>query len=410
MHINRNYPKILKNLEKSNSVIIFGPRGSGKSYFIKRLLKNFKNSFVVDLLQEKEFHRYAAKTSLIISEVESALQKKNISSTEPLYVFVDEVQRLPGILNDVHYLIEKHKPGCCFILTGSSARKLKTSDANLLAGRAIRYDFYPFSLDELKDNRFDSLSIQEILQFGTLPEVINHTDDEDFKKDYLLTYVANYLQEEIQRESEVRNLEGFSRFLELAALENSNSVNFAKIARAAQISSDSVKNYYQILVDTLIALEIPAWTYSVRKKMQKSSKYYIFDTGVINALSGDINSNIKPRTFLYGNLFESFVVNQIAREISLASAGVKLFNYRTLSGAEIDLVLQKNIKSDPVFLEIKSSESPAIEELRALKDVSKEYPDSKRFCISQTKNSFKEQGIEFLNFEEGIKEVIKAAL
>ena len=405
----RNFPQIERLLGARKSVLVLGPRGAGKSFYLEKAVGLFPNCMIVNLLLEKTLLRYIGDSSLLAREIEAQLDELQRAGADvaeqPLCIFVDEVQRLPSILNAVHYCLETFKGKCFFVLTGSSARKLKQSDANLLAGRAIRVDFHPLTLEEVPHSEY----FDKIMQYGSLPEVLT-TSNEELIIDYLTTYVGTYLQEEIQREADVRNLEGFSRFLELAASGNGAAANFSKIARSAGVSSETVKNYYTILTDTLLANEIPAWTKSIKKQLQKASKFYFFDNGVISTLTNEIDSKLAPGNYRYGKLFENLVVNEILRKISKDSLRINLYHYRTMRGQEIDLILQKNIHTKLVAVEIKSSEKPDSTKLQALRAFGVEHPNASLFVICRTKQAYTEDEITYLPIDDGIGRVCQEAL
>ena len=400
MHIERNYPKISDVLSQKQSVFILGPRGVGKTYHLKRLLTRFPISLHIDLLSRQLFRRYLLQPSLFYDEIKLALSKNDKGV---LYVMMDEIQLIPELLNEVHRCIEDFKNKVVFILTGSSARKLKRENSNLLAGRAIRYDFFPLTLQEIDPDIY----FERVMKWGSLPEVIVRSKEE-IVTEYLRTYVDTYLTEEIQRESEIRNLAGFSRFLELAAVENGNPVNYSKIGRIAGITGDTVKEYFQILVDTLIALEIPAWSHSARRRLQKASKFFFFDNGVMNALTGELRSELRPSTYRYGKLFENLVIHELYRENRILGLNIQFYHYRTSDGKEIDLILRSGPFSDPIAVEIKSGEAPKIKERSAIRLFQEEYPNSKRFVLCQTPRAYEKDGIEFVNFTEGIHQVLES--
>lgn len=340
-------------LKKKKSVLVLGPRGSGKTYFVNHLLESFTNKLKIDLLDGALYRRYLTKPEQLSKDIQYQLNH------DVLYVFIDEVQTVPQLLNEVHRVIELYKEKCVFILTGSSARKLKRHNTNLLAGRALFFPFYPFNSSEIDTEKHFS----KILQFGTLPEVFLENDIDLIKK-YLLTYCHVYLKEEILQESVVRNIEGFSRFLELAAVENGMPVNFSKIAKQVGLSTNTVKGHYQIIEDSFLVTRIPAWTYSIKKQLQQSAKYYFFDNGVVNALTGELSTELRESTFRYGRLFENFVINEIIRYNTIHELNYRLYHYRTNHGVEIDLILQKNIRSDPVAVEVKSGSNPGISDVK----------------------------------------------
>ncbi len=399
--ISRNYQLLSELITAGQSVLVLGPRGTGKTYYLSQSLLNSSNKVQIDLLDELIFQRYLKEPNLLKNEIEAVLRTK----TERATVFIDEVQRLPALLNTVHLLLERHKGRITFVLSGSSARKLKRADANLLAGRALKVDFFPLGVDEV--NYQDNES--KLLQYGSLPFAFTAANPLICRK-YLQTYVAVYLQEEIQREAQLRNLEGFSRFLDLAAADNGQPLNFSRIARNAGLSDVTVKDYYAILEDTLLAYRIPAWTYSARKKMLQAAKFYLFDNGVINALLGELNTELRPTTFRFGKLFENFVITQLLQHRAKNDLAVNFYHYRTESGTEIDLILQKNSYSQPVAVEIKSGTAPQPKDVSQLLKFGREYPSSHRVVICRTPVRYEVDSIKFLPLAEGINETVELAV
>lgn len=396
--IERNYLEIKKFLDLGRSIMVLGPRGTGKTYFLTRLLNHYPHTRSIDFLNKQTFRRYLRNPDLIYKEVSQQLS--NLS--QPLIILIDEVQLLPSILDEVQRTIEKFKPKVIFVLTGSSARKLKRYDANLLAGRCIKIDFFPLGLDEIDFNAH----LDFLLQWGSLPESFV-LEQEDLRLAYLQTYVGIYLEEEIQREARLRDLSSFSRFLELSAAENGSCVNFSKLSRAVGIADVTVKEYFQILVDTLLAYRLPAWSYSKREQLQKASKYYLFDNGVVNALLGELKTLPTPSSYRYGRLFENLVIGQIYQQAAKRRSPLKFYHYRSMSGAEIDLIVQKNPYSPPIAVEIKSSEAPQLVDVRELTAFKNKYPDSKQLVICRTPVDYQEDGIEFLSLTTGIKRIFE---
>ena len=393
----KRYTKIDELIAKNQSVLVLGPRGTGKSFYINNLLSNRTNKLVIDLLGAEAFSKFLKHPEQLSKQVEYQL-----NNSEQLLVFIDEVQRVPELLNEVHQLIEFHHERIQFILTGSSARKLRRSHANLLAGRAIYIPFYPFNNHEI-----DLLTcFDKIMQFGTLPKAFLENDP-DLIDNYLRSYTHVYLKEEIQQESLTRNIEAFSRFLEFAAFENGQPINYSKIAKQIGVSLKTVQGHYQILEDTLIAVKIPAWTFSIRKQLLKMPKYYFFDNGVLNSLTGELRTELKESSYRFGRLFENFVVNEIIRYNTLMGFDYNLYHYRTNHGTEIDLILQKNIKSPPVAVEIKSAITPASTDVKQLAHFYDEFPDSKRIVLCRTQDPYREHGIDFLPFMTGIKQIFQ---
>jgi uncharacterized protein len=395
MEITRNYPDIKSFIDSNASIIVLGPRGTGKTSFLKKIINEHNNVLQIDLLNESLFGRYVKNPSLLASETKALLGAQNSG-----LIFIDEVQRIPELLNEVHRLLEQYKERIIFILTGSSARKLKAKDANLLAGRALKIDFFPFDIYEIGEIG----SIDFCLQYGTLPKSFTQKNAR-LRSSYLKSYVGMYLQEEIQREAQIRNLQGFSRFLEVAASENGNLVNYFKIAKSSGVSDVTVKEYYNILVDTLLVYHVPAWTYSLREQLQKSPKYYFFDNGVLNALLGDINSELKSSTYRYGKLFENFCVAQILQQLSKKELPLKAYHYRTHSGKEIDLILQKNPHTNLIALEFKSSANPITKDFSTLKDFQNKYPESLTLVVCQTTNPYIEDNIHFCSLKDALYKI-----
>jgi predicted AAA+ superfamily ATPase len=394
----RNYNIIIKFLRAQKSVLVLGPRGSGKTSYLGELVRGLPGELLsIDLLRKSSFDRYLRQPEILSQEVESAL-----STSQQLTVFIDEIQKLPFLLDEIHRLIELHKPNVTFLLTGSSARKLKRENANLLAGRALSVEFFPLGIDEFD---FES-SEARVLEYGTLPEVF-FQDDQILRREFLRTYVGTYLDEEINREADVRNLPAFAQFLELVAVDNGMPVNYRKISRAVGIADVTVKDYYEVLVDTLIAYRIPAWIHSIRGQLTKAPKFYLFDNGIINALTSEFSAELRPSTNRFGKLFENFVVTQIVQQLSKARSDLKLYHYREQGGREIDLVLQKNPYSPPIAIEIKSGTAPTIDTVKQLLDFKQDYPDATCLVICRTQQPYVAHGIQFCSLRDAIKQLVE---
>lgn len=390
----RNYDIIAKFLKAQKSVLVLGPRGSGKTSHLSELVRTLPGELLsIDLLRKVSFDRYLRRPEMLSQEIEIAL-----TTSERLTVFIDEIQKLPFLLDEIHRLIELHKPRVTFLLTGSSARKLKRENANLLAGRALSVEFFPLGIDEIE---FES-SEARALEYGTLPEVF-FEDDPVLRVEFLRTYVGTYLDEEINREADVRNLPAFAQFLELVAVENGLPVNYRKISRAVGIADVTVKDYYELLVDTLIAYRIPAWTHSVRGQLTKAPKFYLFDNGVANALTSEFSTELRPSTHRFGRLFENFVVTQIIQQLSKARSHLKLYHYREQGGREIDLILQKNPYAPPIAIEIKAGTAPTLDSVKQLLDFQQDYADSTCLVICRTPQPYMVHGIQFCSLREAIK-------
>lgn len=352
-----------------HSFFLFGPRQTGKTTLIKRVLGD-RPFFEANLLHGEVLARYKARPALFREEVSFFA-----GGAEKPTVFVDEIQRAPELLDEIHFLLEEHQRRICFVLTGSSARKLKRVSANLLAGRVWDFRLYPLTHDELgADFRLD-----DVLRFGSLPALCDL--DELAKVRTLQAYVGTYLQEEIIGEALVRNVGAFSRFLDLACEGSGELVNFSNIARETGTASKTVKEYYQILEDTLVCLRLDPYLRSTRKKVVAHSKYYLFDLGVINAGCGRLHGPVKRGTSLYGRLFEHFVILELHRLIRYAERPWRMHFWRTSHGAEVDLVL--GLPDDKTYaIEIKSADHVDGGELRALRRFGEEFPSARLVCVT----------------------------
>jgi len=395
--ISRYYNPI-KLLEKKRSILLLGPRGTGKSVLIKATLPSLTRTMAIDLLKGNQYQRYLQSPQLLGDEVRLALK----SQKHFLVVAIDEIQRIPALLDEVHALIEEFKPQLCFLLTGSSARKLKREGANTLAGRASVRHFYPLSQLE------HDLQLKRALQYGTLPGV--YLAEDDVLIDTLESYVSTYLREEIQQESIVRGIDRFARFLDFAGQVNGEPVNFAKLGQQSGIAGKTAAQYFGILVDTLLVHEIPGWSESVKKQLLQSSKFYFFDTGVLNAINGYLRVDLKETGYLYGKLFETFIVNQLICSNDYLELGLRFFHWRDKNGKEVDLILARNVTTPLVALEIKSSSKPRPEDCEGFASFAEDYPKVKRVCICTTPRAYEQENILFVPWTEAVKELNMIAL
>lgn len=315
------------------SFFLFGPRATGKSTWLKH---NFKNAHTFNLLENKVYFRLLSDPSLFRQQV-LALPKTS-------WVIVDEVQKIPALLDEVHSLIEDH--GYKFALTGSSARKLKRGQANLLAGRALIRNLFPLAFGEYRD----TADIDEVLSFGTLPAVLTGSGSRD-RIHILEAYSGVYLKEEIKEEALTRNIDSFGRFLEVAALANAQVTNVSSIARDAHVSRSTVSTYFEILEETLIGRWLPAWRLKARVKEVAHPKFYFFDCGVTRAIQNRLRD--KPTTEEKGALLETYVFHELSAYMSYADCGGKLAYWRTPDGVEVDFLWHRANRS--VAIEVKAS-------------------------------------------------------
>ena len=290
------------------------------------------------------------------------------------WVVIDEVQKAPPLLDLVHKLIKERK--FKFALTGSSARKLKRGAANLLAGRAFIYHLFPLTVAELQDK----FSLDDALRFGTLPEIFTLENDSD-KARFLKAYAETYLKEEIIVEQIVRNLPPFRRFLDVAAQMNTGVINYSNIAKDIQSDPKTVSGYYDILEDTLLGIRLPAYHASIRKQQKKAAKFYLFDTGVVRALAGQVDYDLVPRSFEYGQLFECFVVNELHRRLTYHGKQFKLSYLRVKEELEIDLIIERGSRP-PVLIEIKSAAKVDERHAKGLLTLGEDFKSSEMYLIS----------------------------
>ncbi len=326
-----------------HSFFLFGPRGTGKTTWLKQVLPD---ALWFDLL----------RTQVVLGRQPESFRQQVEALPRGRWIVIDEVQRMPALLNEVQALISDHGRAYRFALSGSSARKLKRLDVNLLAGRAINRQFFPLTAAELD---FD-VDIERVLRFGLLPQV--HSEPEH-AVDILDAYVANYVREEILQEALVRNLDSFARFLEVAALVNGQVVNVAGTARDAAVARPTVQGYFATLQDTLIGAWLPAWRRRAKVKEVASPKFYLFDAGVARALAGRLREPVDGLE--RGFLFETWVLHELRAAMASLNAGGQLHYWRTPSGTEVDFVWTRGGRT--VGIEVKSGSTWRPEYSTALK-------------------------------------------
>jgi predicted AAA+ superfamily ATPase len=321
------------------SFFLFGPRGTGKSTWLRQALPGAR---WYDLLLGDVYLRLLADPSAFRREVEAL--------PAGTWVVVDEVQRVPALLNEVHALIAGHGRRWAFALCGSSARKLKRIDANLLAGRVVNRAFFPLTWSELgaRDDIGTRADIDAILRFGLLPSV---RQDPGEAVDILDAYAANYLREEIQQEALTRDLASFARFLAVAGALNGQVVNVANIARESAVPRPTVQRYFDVLVDTLVGSWLPAWQPRLKIRERAHPKFYFFDSGVARAAAGRLRDPLHESE--RGTALETWMLHEIRAHVAHAGAGGDLACYRTSAGVEVDFVWTAAGRS--VGIEVKSA-------------------------------------------------------
>lgn len=382
---------ILKILEKGRSTFLFGARGTGKTSLLVETLSQWPSTVRIDLLHGEAFQRYASRPELLRAELSAILN----STTHPLtWVAIDEVQKLPSLLDEVHSLIETYKGRLAFLLTGSSARKLRRGGANLLAGRALTRYLHPLSSMETP------LDLLRALRFGTLPAI--YLDTQSLEISTLEAYVSTYLREEIQAEALVRQVDRFARFLELAAQLNGEPINFAKLGRQCGVTTKTTQEYFSILVDTLICMRLDGWSQSVKRQLLQAPKFYFFDCGVVSALTGELRSEPKPASFRFGRLFETFLIQEMQRRSDYLDLGLRFNYWRDKDGHEVDIVVSRTTAKPLVAIEIKSGSQPLAEDLTSLALIAAEYPGLKLWCLCTTPRAYELGPIAVLPWLEGL--------
>lgn len=384
--------KRMANIPETQHFFMLGPRQTGKTTLIKEYLANKgSNHLFINLAEEDKFFKYLKNPSLIRSEVQSSIKNQKISE-----VFIDEVQRVPAILNEVQSLIDTSSVR--FILTGSSARKLKRGAANLLGGRAVLRELFPLTYLELSDQ----FSLEQILRFGSLPRIFQANSNEE-RADLLSAYITLYLKEEVQAEGLVRNLPAFSRFLDVAAQNSGELLNYKSIGDDIGIPGRSVQSYYEILEETLVAVRLLPFERSVRRRLRKHDKIYIFDLGVLNALQQTLASAHAP--ILRGRLFEHFIILETYRLIKYQQKELSICFWRTKDDEEVDLVF---LKGGEPFLacEIKSSSTVTPIALRGLRAFHSEHPCVERVVVAPVDLSFQIGEVSVLSVKDFMTRLI----
>jgi len=358
----------LRGLLEKKSHFLLGPRLTGKSFLIAHNLKGVR---VYDLLDTSVYLTLSHRPGRLAEEI----------TTKEQIVVIDEVQRLPDLLNEVHRLIEQR--GIRFLLTGSSARKLRGGGVNLLGGRARTKYLHPLTYRELGD-RFD---LQRAITRGLLPSI--YFSDDPLAD--LEAYAGAYLQQEIVAEGATRNVPAFSRFLKVSALCNGTIVNFTKVANDAQVPRTTVYEYFEILKDTLVLHELPAWRKSKKRKPLASSKYYFFDVGVVATLQG---REFRSGTPEFGEALETYLMHEL-RSYSDYVSGESLAYWRSTSGFEVDFIL-----GDHTAVEVKAKGNVGSQDLKSLRALAEERKLKRYLCVSLEPRAREVSGITVVPYRE----------
>jgi predicted AAA+ superfamily ATPase len=358
----------LRGLLEKKSHFLLGPRQTGKSFLVSHSLKDAR---VYDLLDTAVFLAFSHNPGRLAQEI----------TAKDRLVVIDEIQRLPNLLNEVHRLIEQR--GIRFLLTGSSARKLRRGGVNLLGGRARTKYLHPLTYRELGEH-FD---LQRAITRGLLPAMY-FSDDPRADLD---AYAGTYLQQEIVAEGATRNVQAFSRFLKVAALCNGTIVNFTKVANDAQVPRTTVYEYFEILTDTLVLHELPAWRKSKKRKPLVSSKYYFFDVGVAATLQG---REFRLGTPEFGEALETYIMHEL-RSYSDYISGEPLAYWRSTSGFEADFIL-----GDHTAIEVKSKNNISSQDLKSLQALAEEKQLKRYLCVCLEPRAREVSGMTVLPYRE----------
>lgn len=375
----------LLSLAKHQSLFLFGARNTGKSTLIKKV---FPNALYIDLLapeQEERFSRSPKELKYIVD----ALSKKHT------HVVIDEIQKVPKLLDIVHSLIES--TSLHFILTGSSARKIKRGSSNFLAGRAFVYHLFPFSYVEVEE-QFD---LNSCLSFGMLPKIFHFTTEEN-KTAFLKAYAHTYIKEEVWAEHLIKKLDPFRRFLEIAAQMNGKIINYSRISKDVGVDDKTVQQYFEILEDTLLGFSLSGFQHSIRKQLLSRPKFYFFDTGIKRALARELSLPVLPGTYQYGELFEQFIILECIKLSSYQQNDYRFSYYMTKDGVEIDLVVERPGKP-LLFIEIKSKDTVQEHDLKELRMLKQDLHEAEFVCFSNDTHKKSIEGIDIYPWKKGLK-------
>lgn len=356
-------------LTGSAAAFLWGPRQTGKSTLLK---VRYPQARTVDLLDTRLEAELAVHPHTL---------REELLAEKPELVVIDEVQKVPALLDEVHWLLENSATH--FILCGSSARKLKRETGNLLGGRAVDHHLLPLTSAELPD-----LDLDRRLAHGGLPSLYLSDDPAPL----LRAYVNTYLKEEIIAESLTRNVPAFARFLQIVGLTHGRLLNYASVARESGVSSGTVRSYYQILADTLLGFELPPWRKQKKRRLIETAKFYLFDIGVANHLTPDFKGLV-PGTDLYGRAFEHFLLNEIRAYGIYTRRDIPLCFWRSASGFEVDAI----VGDMDLAVEFKSSQQIRAADRRGLRALMEEHAVGRAVIVGRhDKPRVSDEGIELL--------------
>lgn len=349
------YKRLLKlPIRPKQSFFLWGPRQTGKTTLLK---ETYPNALRIDLLKSDILMRYLQRPAFFREEIMALNPKQSI-------IIVDEIQKAPVLLDEIHYLIQEKK--YIFGLCGSSARKLRRGHVNLLGGRAIRYELLGLTALELADD----FNLSRMINAGPLP---NHYNSQQYSR-AIQSYVDDYLREEILQEGLIRRLPIFSDFLRMAAIGDTEITNLSNIARESGISVSTVRDHYSILIDTLMGAFVPAYTARAKHRVIQAPKFYFYDVGVVNILAK--RGIIQSGSELFGKAFENWIFHELSAHTRYSEKQYDISYWRLATGMEVDFVLGKA----EVAIEVKGKENVTSHDLKGLRDFKHEYPTVKH-CI-----------------------------
>jgi uncharacterized protein len=373
------------SLVDDESCFLWGARQTGKSTLLK---SRFDTPYYYDLLRADRYRPLLVNPSLLREELDA---EGITGANQKVPIIIDEVQKIPDLLDEVHWLIENRD--LRFILCGSSARKLKRGHANLLGGRAVRYELLPLTCREIPE--FD---LERALSHGLLPRMY----DSKHPDRLLQAYVSDYLREEITAEAVTRNIPAFSRFLDVAAMSNGEIVNYQNIASECGVSAPTAKEYFQIVADTLIGSLLPAYRKRGKRRVILAPRFYYFDIGVTGYLSK--RGTVAPGSSEFGKAFEHLIYMELRAHAAYSEEFYPIAYWRTASGFEVDFI----IGDGEIAVEVKSSEEVKRHHLKGLRAFKEEHSPRRAIVVSRDRTPRKtEDGIEILPWREFLRQVYR---